>query len=283
MHVQLFSVPYDSGHENVRMGRGPAHFLEFGLEERLREDGHEIEANTIRSTAAFRTEVAAAYELNRILAPLVHRAVDDARLPLVLSGNCNSALGMLSGMGAEDVGVIWFDAHGDFHTPETTRSGFFDGMALAAATGRCWRLLSGTIPGFVPVPEEHVVLVGARDMESEEADAVRDSGLCHMTVKELRRDGVEAVTGAALDALATRVRRAYVHIDLDVLDPSEATANGYAVQGGLTRDEMAAVLGVVRERLQLAGVTVAAYDPSCDTSWAAVAAGTRFMRQLLAP
>jgi len=61
--------------------------------------------------------------------------------------------------------VLWFDAHGDFNTPESTLGGFLDGMALAIATGRCWTGLAATVPGFTPVAEENVVLVGARDLD----------------------------------------------------------------------------------------------------------------------
>jgi arginase len=283
MSVQLLVVPYDSGYENVRMGCGPGRFLEFGLEERIRSARHLSQVEFVRNEAEFRTEVTSAYELNRCLAPAVRGAVEDDRVPVVLSGNCNSALGILGGLPFEDVGVIWFDAHGDFHTPETTRSGFFDGMALAAVAGRCWRTLSATIPGFVPIPEEYIVLVGARAMEPEESAAVRDSALNHVSVPRIREGGVEATLIPILSDLATCVRRVYVHMDLDVLDPTEARANGYAEPDGLTRAEVSGVLELVRQRFDVCAAAVAAYDPSVDTDDAAVAAGMQFVCALLDP
>ena len=98
MKVRILAVPYDSGHENVRMGRGPERLLELGLDEGIRRRGHTASVEFVRTKAKFRTEVTSAYELNRNLAGAVHSAVEDDHLPVVLSGNCNSALGTLAGL-----------------------------------------------------------------------------------------------------------------------------------------------------------------------------------------
>jgi arginase len=79
--------------------------------------------------------------------------------------NCNSALGTTAGVGADDLGVVWFDAHADFDDPEENDSGFFDVMGLAMLTGRGWRALRQTIPGHVPIPEQNVILGAVRDLE----------------------------------------------------------------------------------------------------------------------
>jgi arginase len=70
------------------------------------------------------------------------------RLPVIVAGNCNVGLGAIGGIDAPRLGIVWLDAHPDFHTPETTDSGFIDGMGLAAATGACWKTLCNSIPGF---------------------------------------------------------------------------------------------------------------------------------------
>jgi arginase family enzyme len=81
--------------------------------------------------------------------------------PLVLAGNCNTAVGTLSGADPEGLGVVWFDAHGDFNTPETTTTGFIDGMGLAIAVGHCWKAMARGVSGFSPVLEENVVIGGS--------------------------------------------------------------------------------------------------------------------------
>ena len=84
--------------------------------------------------------------------------------------------------------VLWFDAHGDFNTPETTTSGFLDGMALAAVTGRCWTGLTRAIPGFTPVPESNVTAIGVRDLDEGEAMASQTCGLTHVAGRSVRAD-----------------------------------------------------------------------------------------------
>src|SRR5687767_1880913 len=114
-------------------------------------------------------EIGTAFDLDRQLAREVAAARLRSAFPLTLAGNCITSVGTVGGLGAGATGVLWFDAHGDFNTPETTIGGFLDGMALATVVGRCWRSLAAGVPGFTPVAEENVVLVGARDLDPAEA------------------------------------------------------------------------------------------------------------------
>jgi arginase len=105
-----------------------------------------------------------------MVAERVSEATASGSFPLVLSGNCNATVGVIAGLagasakeeGAEEVGLIWFDGHADFNTPETTTSGFLDGMGLAIAVGHCWAQMVRAVPGFRPVREKNVVLIGSR-------------------------------------------------------------------------------------------------------------------------
>src|SRR5215217_3258315 len=125
-------------------------------------------------------EIGAAVDLDRQLANAVAAARARGAFPLTLAGNCISSVGTVAGLGAGPTGVLWFDAHGDFNTPETTIGGFLDGMALATVVGRCWTSLAAGVPGFVPVAEENVVLVGARDLDPAEAALLAASGVVHL-------------------------------------------------------------------------------------------------------
>jgi arginase len=194
----------------------------------------------------------------------------DGRFPLVLAVNCFTSLGTVAGVG-RDVGVIWFDAHGDFHTPDSTITGFLDGMGLAMLLGDGWSELRATIDGLRPVPGENALLVSARDLEPTEVARVAASDL-----RRADADTLEPV----LDELATRVDAVYVHIDLDVIDPSVARANVLSVEGGLDTEQLEQALDAISSRFEIAAAALTAYDPSQDHENRIPAIGARLARQL---
>ena len=262
MRLTLIQVPYDSGHHGVRMGRGPLHLVEKGLLDALERAGHPAELAPVRLDG-FLTEVTSAPLLHRAVAERVAAARAEGRLPVVLSGNCNTAaMGALAGIGP--AAVVWMDAHGDLNTPETSPSGFFDGMSIALATGRAWRPLSAKVPGFQPLDERNLVHLGARDWDLGELNLAAISPLTRLEVETVRRHGIRTALGSALDGIARRVDQVYLHYDLDVIDPSELTANEYSCPGGLTVDEALEVARTAGSHLRIAAVGVTAYDPSRD-------------------
>jgi arginase len=275
--VTLIAVPYDSGQRAVRMGRGPLHLLEHGLEDALREHGHSVQAQVIEAEVGFQTEVGTSFKLYRQVAGEVKAACDSGSVPLVLSGNCGTSLGTVAGCGSS-LGVIWFDAHGDFNTPETTESGFLDGMALAALTGRCWRALAATIPGFAPVPEIHIIHVGARDLDTEEKAALDRSRLTVLDSSLLAERGLMETLGPALAALRYHVKKVYLHLDLDVLEPLEACANGFVTNmpGGLSVAQVSQAIGMIKEHFTIAACGISAYDPAFDPDDHTLQAALRF-------
>ena len=185
---------------------------------------------------------------------VVHAVAETVRgvdFPVVLSANCNSSLGTITGIGG-DVGVVWFDAHADFNTPDTTGSGFFDGMGLAILTGTGWARLR---EGLATVPEEHVVHVGARDIDDSERERLEAS-----EIQVVRRPPLDA----ALDSLRERVDAVYVHVDLDVLDPSVGRANAWAAPDGLLTEELTAAIDAIAGRFDVRAAAFTAYDPACD-------------------
>ena len=187
MNVQLLAVPYDSGHRGARMGAGPEALLNAGLEGVLTAKGHHVHTRIAEIPAgAWHAEIETSFELMRMLSGAVREAMESERLPIILAGNCNTAIGTLAGLG--EVGVVWFDAHGDFNTPETTSSGFLDGTAVAIITGRCWKQLTTTIPGFHPVSDERVCLVGTRDLDPLEGTLLADSRIDVIEPARLRSE-----------------------------------------------------------------------------------------------
>lgn len=271
MRVHVVAVPYDSARRGERMGAGPEHLLGAGLVARLAAAGHEAHVQLIAAPAdSWRAEIRTAFELARGVAAAVHEAGANGAFPLVLSGNCGpAALGSVAGLAAPAV-VLWFDAHGDFNTPETTVGGFLDGMALAALTGRCWTQLSAALPGFRAVPEDSVALIGARDLDPLEAAALDASA-----VRRLDPGQVRAKLPAVLAALGDAAPAAYLHLDLDVLDPSEGRVNPYAAPGGLSRRDVEWAMAAIGKSLPLRAGSLTALDPASDVTGEACEAALR--------
>jgi arginase len=206
-----------------------------------------------------------------MLSVAVGEATRSGRLPIVLAGNCNTAVGTLAGLG-DGVGVAWFDAHGDFNTPETTTSGFLDGTAVAIITGRCWKQVAVAVPGFRAIPDERVCLVGTRDVDSLEGKLLAESDVALIEPKKIRSE-----LPRTLRSIGQHVDRMYVHLDLDVLDADVAAANSFAVTGGLTVEDVEYALSLISVDFRIAGVTLSAYDPATDTDGAAAAAAIRLI------
>ena len=262
------------------MGGGPEHFVRNGLGEALRGNGHEVYLEVVNATGPFKAEIGTAFELHKLVADRVRVAVEQGRFPLVLSGNCNTSVGTITGLAPQELGIIWFDGHADFNTPETTTSGSLDGMGLAMGTGGCWKKMTQTIPGFRPIPEANVVLVGSRDIGQDELERLRRSDVTLVEVDVARQEGMREALGSTLDALHTRVRKVYVHLDLDVLDPEIAPANEFAPPNGLRPEELEEGLRTIEDRFILAGVGVASYDPDYDSENRMLGTGINLMEAL---
>ena len=230
------------------MGAGPSRLA--------RELG--VEAEEIEPASPFPREITTAFELYRALSSRIRESND---FPVVLSGNCGASIGTAAGLGTDRLAVLWFDAHGDYNTPDTTDSGYLDGMSLSVLAGRCFHNLAKTIPNFAPVPASRTIYVGSRDYSPGEREALEADGV-RMTPDF---DGIDA-------------DRVLVHVDLDVIDPQFGRANEYAVGGGLSPDDVLHVIEQAREHFEIAGLVIASYDPSCDEDGRIAAIGARIAR-----
>jgi len=258
------------------MGAGAARLAnDERLREALEAAGWAVSKEEVDAVDESEAEIARVMELVRRLASRVRVAVQEGSFPLVLAGNCNSCLGTVAGIGAEDLGVVWFDAHADFDDPEENTSGFFDVMGLAMLTGRGWLALRSTIPGHRPIPECDVVLAGVRDLEPYQRS-------------RLDASEVRAVPGSiepepfaeALSELSSRVSRIYLHVDLDSLDSSETRANEYAAPGGPSLERLAQCVRLSCERFTVAAAAITAYDPSLDSEDRTMMAAQRIAKEI---
>jgi arginase len=278
MDLQLLVVPYDTALRGWRSGAGPEHLLEAGLITHLHAKGHRvsdilvIEDERGQSPAEVRT----GFELMRRVALAVRAARAAGSFPVILSGNCNVAVGALSGLTPGSRCIFWFDAHGESNTPDTTTSGFLDGMGLATALGWCWRNLAASVPGFLPVPPEATFLFGARDLDPLEAARLAESQVaCHPVPR------ISELAGQ-LAALPDPVL-GYLHVDLDVLDPDAVgRANSLPVPGGLSVAQLTSAIIAIHARVPLGAATIASYAPEYDQDQAVCRAAFAALDAILA-
>lgn len=260
MKLRILAIPYDTALRNFRMGSGPDRLLRAGLTDSLEAAGHIVRVEHVTpGESSIPAEIRTAFELNRELASRVRAAVDAGAVPIVLAGNCISALGTLAGLSPTRCAILWFDSHGDFNTPETTTGGFLDGMALSTVTGRCWRQLAASVQGHRPVPESDVVLLGTRDLDPLEEYLLAESDVTVLSPMQ-----VQSELPTVLTKLSGRRKDVYIHVDLDVLDPSEGRANALAAPNGLSLEEVGAALERIRTEFRIRAIALTAYDPSFD-------------------
>src|SRR5579859_7619212 len=234
MHIHIVCVPYQCDVTRWGCANGPRAFLDHGLRSLLEEKGHIVAEPVwieLPKTERIRDSVT---NLGRI-AQRTSAAVSDAlraeedSFVLVLEGDCTHAVGAIGGLAQAkgSMGVIWFDAHGDLNTMETTTSGFLGGMPYAVALGwdlDDWRLATGLQE---PVRPEAAILVGGSDLDVAEMEALQRHPILHVnTIEMTTRDAADRVR-AAIQSRVGEAQAWYLHIDLDVGGPEVSP-------GGLT-------------------------------------------------
>ncbi|MBC7442985.1 MAG: arginase family protein [Ramlibacter sp.] len=151
--------------------------------------------------------------------------------------------------------LVWLDAHPALHTPESSPSGAFTGMVLRAITGEG---ATGLVLGADDrIPLERVVIGGARDIDSAEADLILDRHIVSLPVDDL--DTPDALIAAVL---ATGATAFYLHLDLNVLDPSVLDGLADLYPFGLTAESLNRAITALRADFELAGATIAGFSPS---------------------
>jgi arginase len=204
------------------------------------------------------------------LAVAVEQALDDACIPVVLGGDHSVAIGSTAGLGAhlrkreQKMGLLWFDAHGDMNTPQTSPSGNIHGMALAIALGMGDADLTG-IGGFKPkVNPNNAVIVGPRSIDDGERVNIQSSGVHVFTMREIDERGMRAVMEDALKIAMEGAEGLHVSFDMDCIDPSYAPGTGTTVPGGITYREAHLAMEMVSDGRKLAAFDLMEVNPVLD-------------------
>lgn len=275
LQVAIVAVPFGKGAGTPGAELGPAHILKAaGLSRKLTElqISHrlagEISVNSplpplLSVKAKHLSEV---YEISSQLSERVSEIVAEGSFPLVLGGDHSISIGTIAGLAEhyEDLGVIWFDAHSDLNTEDTSPSGNIHGMSLGISLGRGIPLLTG-LRGMSPkIKPEHIAIVGARSLDSGEKAYIRALGIACYTMHDIDRIGIARVMEKVIQQLRQTTDGVHVSFDIDSLDPLEAPGTGTPVRGGLSYREAHLALELLYQSNLVTSAEVVEVNPSLD-------------------
>lgn len=270
MHIGIICVPYQIDVTRWGVANGPRAFLDHGLRRLLEEKGYTvaepvwIELPKIDRTRDSVTNLGRIAQRTAAAVSTALQAEDS--FVLVLEGDCTHAVGAIGGLAQAkgNPGVIWFDAHGDLNTMETTTSGFLGGMPYAVALGwdlDDWRLAAGLQQ---PVRPQAAILVGGSDLDVAEMEALQSHPILHVNTIEMTLPDAAERVSAAMQPRAGEAAAWYLHIDLDVGGPE-------VCPGGLTpapywppADLIVASAKASARTMPVQVASLAVYNPSAD-------------------
>lgn len=249
LDISIIGVPMDLGQLRRGVDMGPSAIRYAGAIERLQSIGHNVvdegdiyidlskKRDSINTTLKNLDTVVNA---NIELANKVHKVLANGQFPLVLGGDHSIAIGTLAGISDsyKNLGVIWYDAHADMNTSDTSPSGNIHGMPLAVSMGLGHERLVN-IRDYVPkVKPENIVIIGARSIDEGEKKLIREKGIKVYTMHEIDRLGMTDVIQDAIIYLRDQnVDGVHLSLDLDGLDPIYTPGVGTPVPGGITYRE----------------------------------------------
>jgi len=299
--ISMIGVPMDLGQLRRGVDMGPSAIRCAGVNERLeslcqdiedlgdmtigqREDekeGGEPASEELRNLKAI-TKASAK------LAETVDKIVASGAFPLVLGGDHSIAIGTLAGLAKhyQNLGVIWYDAHADLNTKESSPSGNIHGMPLAISLGIGHEGLTSIYGKKTKIKAENIVIIGARSLDDGEKELIRDKGIKVYTMHEIDRLGMTRVMEETIDYLRGRTDGVHLSLDLDALDPNDAPGVGTPVAGGISYRESHLAMEMLEESKLITSAEFVEVNPILDeknrTAEAAVALmGSLFGEKLL--
>src|SRR5262245_17569763 len=264
---------------------GPNTMADGGIQQVLAGMGAVVRVEEAQLTADESTEYGGWKRLGMALghfAEIVERNEREGYFTVGLLATCPSMPGLVAGLqhsGATReplrIGMLWLDAHPDFNTPETTRSGSLGGMPVAVATGRTLQRMRLDAKLDPPLSDRHVVMAGVRLTDPLEQSLLDESFIEQLSVDDLRRQ--TPAVFAQLDRLNRLVDKIYVHIDMDVLDPREVMGHVNKVPNGPSSAELATLFQQIFTRYPKAVAIGFATIPPTDEGGLSIAALNRMI------
>jgi len=274
--IRIIGVPMDLGAGRRGVDMGPSAMRAANLHNRVKDLGYKVqdagnvftpEPEERKPKDAKLKYVDEVLSACKELADRVDKAVKDGASPLVLGGDHSIAIGTQAGLARNSKrrGMLWFDAHADFNTYETTPSGNIHGMPVAAILGLGHpRLADFDQPGPKLDPK-NVVYIGLRSVDKAEAEILTDSRVTYYTMRDIDQMGMAKVMEEALQKVSKGVDEVHLSFDLDVVDPRWAPGTGTTVEGGLTYRESHLAMEMLSDSGLLSSLEFVEVNPLLDT------------------
>ncbi len=269
--VRIIGIPIDLGQSQRGVDMGPGAVRYAGLAARLKRIGYRVQdAGNImvpvrdaidRSDRGFIPAIAQVCNAAYLAAS---QAVTEGVIPIFLGGDHSIAIGTVGGVTASGpCGLIWVDAHGDYNTLESSSSGNVHGMPLATLLGEGAPELISVGRSGAKLSAENVVVIGLRDLDGEERERLKKSGMLLFTMRDIDEQGMGQVARAALKQLE-HCEKIHISLDVDALDPHEAPGVGTPVPGGLSYREAQLLMEIIADSRRLCSLDIVEINPILD-------------------
>jgi len=277
--ICILGAPMDFGAGRRGVDMGPSALRKAGLQGKLTGLGYQIQdlGNVFvdqqesmpegDSKAKFLESIS---QSCTVLAAQVAGVIERGSFPLVLGGDHSIAAGTVAGVASayrrkgQKIGLMWIDAHTDMNTPGTTPSGNVHGMPLACCIGHGPSELTRILDFAPKVDAKNVVLIGIRDVDREERDLVRSSGVSVFTMRQIDEMGLHQVMDRALAIVNDGTDGFHLSLDMDSIDPVEAPGVGTLVQGGMTYREGHLAMEMICDHGSLVSMELVEVNPVLD-------------------
>lgn len=273
--ISIIGVPVDLGAGRRGVDMGPSAIRYANIVDRMENCGYDVvDYGDLKIPIPVRnkeenTKLRYLKEIkvvNEELAVAVSHIIKEGRYPLVLGGDHSIAIGTIAGIADNyrNIGVIWFDAHGDLNTPETSPTGNIHGMPLAISLGYGHSDLVNILNSSAKLKPENVVIIGARFFDKGEKELIKELGIKICTMHDIDKFGMAKVMEDAILYLKNNTDGVHLSFDLDGLDPSDAPGVGTPVKGGLTYREGHLAMEMIAESGLLISAEFVEVNPILD-------------------
>jgi arginase len=260
MKVDVIYATWPDRHGAIEWHRMAAAVRDAGFTGRLEAAGFAVAEHVLEATGPDASDIKHAFLLAGQIGPIVRASHEAGGLSVIVTGSCTVAsLGAISGLGGEDTGVLWMDAHPDLNTPATTLSGMFEGMAASVILGEAWQAMADKHADLIAISRRLLCLYGARDIDPPEAAFIDEENIPNTTE-------VDEIAEALADC-----QRLYIHLDMDVHNVRNLRANRFGQKGGPSPTKVRNDLAGVAAVLPVAAIGVTAIDLSGSRAEQAIA------------
>jgi arginase len=251
--VTFIGVPLDLGAGRRGVDMGPSALRGAEIHARVRELGYDVADHGDMEVSIAETRDPGDPKLKYLkeirqtcaaLRDVVAAVLADGRMPIVLGGDHSIAMGTIAGASQyhrdrdnKKVGLIWFDAHGDMNTPDTSPTGNIHGMPLAVALGLGEESLVELAGESPMVDGARAAVVGLRDVDMAERANIKETGIGAFTMRDIDERGMRTVMEEAIKRASTGTAGIHVSFDIDGIDPDFAPGVGTPSPGGISYRE----------------------------------------------